>query len=97
MDSIYEDEAVKQSERMAALRQKETESVQTVMQSSGGRYLVYQILNHAGVYRSCFGSDSNVMAWREGKRDLGLWVLSLVTQHCPDLYSLMTEENKDEC
>lgn len=97
MDSIYEDEAEKQSERMAALRQKETEAVQMAMQSRGGRYLVYQILQQAGVYRSCFDSDSNVMAWREGKRELGLWVLALVMRHCPDLYSLMTEENKDGC
>lgn len=97
MDSIYEDESAKQSERMAALLQKESESLQTVMQSSGGRYLVYQILQQAGVYRSCFDSDSNVMAWREGKRELGLWVLSLVMRHCPDLYSLMMEEHKDGC
>lgn len=97
MDSIYEDESAKPSERMAALLQKEAESMQTVMQSSGGRYLVYQILQQAGVYRSCFDSDSNVMAWREGKRELGLWVLSLVMRHCPDLYSLMMEEHKDGC
>lgn len=79
----------------AAFLHKEVDAVRTVMQSAGGRYFVFQLLSRAGIFRSCFNADVAVMSWLEGKRELGLVVLDQVMRHCPDLYSLMTEENKN--
>jgi hypothetical protein len=96
MDSDFEfEDAEKRQLLRSASLQKEIESIQNVMQTSGGRYFVFQLLTKAGVFRSCFNTEATVMSWLEGKRELGLFVLGLITRHCPDLYSLMMDENNE--
>ena len=57
--------------RQALQRQTERDDLVWLM---GGRRVLTRVLERAGVNRTSFNSDSSVMAFSEGRRDMGLWL-----------------------
>lgn len=67
-----------------------------VMQNKRGRRFVHGILERAGVWRLSFHTNALQMAFNEGSRNEGLALLAKLTEHCPELYSLMLKEHRED-
>ncbi|OAM43494.1 hypothetical protein A7Q01_00095 [Eikenella sp. NML96-A-049] len=67
-----------------------------LMKLAAGRRVVWRLLEQAGVWRSVFNPEPVRMAFAEGRRNLGLWLLDWVMRECPDEYDLMMREARDE-
>ncbi|MDR3569647.1 MAG: hypothetical protein P4L43_16600 [Syntrophobacteraceae bacterium] len=46
-------------------------ALRSLMSDSGGRMWVWDLLSLCGVYHASFSSDALVMAFNEGRRDIG--------------------------
>ena len=60
--------------RQALQRQTERDDLVWLMGEARGRRVLTRVLERAGVNRTSFNSDSSVMAFSEGRRDMGLWL-----------------------
>lgn len=67
--------------------------IKWLMGSRRGRRFVWRLLEQAGVFRSSFNPTAMIMAFNEGLRSYGNRTLTLVHQHCPELYPVMMKEN----
>lgn len=57
-----------------------------------GRQVLFELLEVCGVYRSSFNESSKTMAFNEGKRQIGLFILSQVLTSDANAYNLMRNE-----
>lgn len=71
----------------------EASDVKWLMKGPRGRRHIWRQLELAGVFRSSFNTNAMTMAFAEGQRNIGLRLLSMVHEHCPELYNCMVEEN----
>lgn len=78
--------------RRKAAQKDVAESIQWLMRHAHGRRIVWLLLDDSRVFHSSFDADPITMAFREGRRDFGLGLLSTVTRACPDLYHKMIAE-----
>lgn len=76
--------------------QVEIDDLKWVLHTKRGRRFVFRLLNRAGVYRSSFNTNALTMAFAEGARNEGLRLLASITEHCPDRYSELLQESKDD-
>lgn len=77
-------------------REDEAEDVRWLMGSPRGRRMVRRLLDRSGVYQPSFAPNALEMAFKEGHRNYGCWLLTTVSSHCPDLYLLLLKEGKDD-
>ena len=71
----------------------ELADIKLLLGKQWGRRIVYKILERTGRDRTSFNSDSNVMSFNEGERNIGLWLLDKVVSADKDQYELMQKEN----
>lgn len=74
-------------------RQIEADDIKWLMSSRQGRRVVWRLLEKAGVYRTSFTGNSETF-FREGQRNLGLFIVAEIHAHCPESYALMLTESK---
>lgn len=74
-------------------RRREEEDVKWLMGHKQGRRFVKRLLDKAGVYRTSFTGNSETF-FREGMRNLGLFVLSEVMEVTPEQFALMLKEQQ---
>lgn len=67
-----------------------------LMSSKRGRRIVWRLLDHAGIFRSSFNTNSMAMAFAEGNKNEGLRILALVHANCPELYPVMVREANEQ-
>ena len=65
-----------------------------LMGSKRGRRIMWRLLERTGVYRSSFTGNSETF-FREGQRNVGLWLMAQIHEVCPDQYALMLKEQQD--
>jgi len=53
------------------------------MNSPEGMRFVSRLVDHCGVFASSFNPDISVMSFNEGRRSVGLMIMSLL-EECPD-------------
>ena len=63
------------------------------LSSERGRKIMWRALEETGLFRSVFDENHPVMSFREGKRNLGLKLLSTINRANSDLFLSMLEEN----
>lgn len=84
-------------ERIAAerkkRRQREDDDMSWVLSTPQGRRIVCEIFEETGVWRSCFHENAHVMSALEGKRDIGLLILTRVRRARPSALEQMQREN----
>lgn len=73
----------------------EVEDLIWLMGIKRGRRIVWRQLSHAGVYQSSFNTDTSVMAFNEGQRNVGLRLLAQLMEHCSSDYALMVQERNN--
>lgn len=78
-------------------RRKELEDVKWLMAHPQGRRIAARILDQAGVNRSSFNHSGSLMAFNEGRRDIGLWFTAEMLEAAPAGYfKLLTEYKGNE-
>lgn len=96
-DIASQERAAKSAEDKAKLRaRQDVEDTKALMSRKQGRRFVHGILERAGVWRLSFHTNALQMAFNEGARNEGLALLAKITEHCPEFYSLMLKEQKDD-
>ncbi len=84
---------IDEKERKRELEARKNDLLQ-VLKVPEGRRLIYHILELCGPYRASFcGSDSALAAFKEGQRDIGLELLSLINLADPAIYLQMQREH----
>lgn len=74
------------------IRRQEVGDLKWLMANVQGRRIVWRLLDRAGVYRSSFNHSGSLMAFAEGRRDMGLFLLAEVGEASPGgLLKLMGE------
>jgi hypothetical protein len=66
-----------------------------IMATRGGRRFVFKLLVDCQIFMPIYDPDHSAMAWKEGKRAIGLEVLSDCNTLCPELYQLMMNESNE--
>jgi hypothetical protein len=82
-------------ERAMRALQLEIEAIKWVMSDKRGRRFVAKQLERTGAFRLSFNTNALTMAFNEGMRSVGLMLMSLLNEHCPERYSEMLKENKE--
>jgi len=75
-------------------RQIELDDFKFVMDDKRGRRLVWRLLEKTGVFRSSFTGNSETF-FREGARNVGLMLMGLIHEACPEKYTLMLKEQRE--
>lgn len=70
------------------------EDISWLMGSVQGRRIVWRLLEKAGVFNVTFDPNFGWMAFREGNRNLGLFIWLQIQTNCPELYPLMVDEQR---
>lgn len=82
-------------ERLRLIQQIEIDDLKWLMSNKRGRRFAYRLLEVAGVWRLSFHTNALTMAFNEGLRNTGLWLVNALTTHCPDRYFEMLKESKE--
>lgn len=90
-----EHQLVGQQAKEKERRRQEVEDIKWMMAHKAGRRIMWRLLAQAGVYRTSFTGNSETF-FREGRRDMGLFFLDEVHNHCPDAYVTMLKEQRNE-
>lgn len=81
-----------------AKREREVNDLKWMMAHPQGRRIASRLLEQAGVMRTSFNHSGSVMAFNEGRRDIGLWFTSEMLDAAPEGYFKLLKEHqgKDE-
>ena len=61
-----------------------------------GKRFIWKLLSRCGIFESSFNHSGSIMYFNEGKRQIGLQLLSEITDHYPEAMINMMTENKTE-
>jgi len=75
-------------------RRRELDDLKWLMAHPQGRRIVARLLDETGTQRSSFNHSGSVMAFNEGKRNVGLWITAEVLEAAPKGYFKLLEEFK---
>lgn len=89
-----EDSERRKVEKDERARRTNLDDMKWLMGGPRGRRIMYGILEQAGIWRTSFTGNSETF-YREGMRNIGLMLLSRITDACPDEYINMVREAKD--
>lgn len=90
-------EGVKARRNEVAIRLKaEHDFIRAMMGTTQGRLWFWDILTSCHVGATSFSSDSLVMAFSEGERNIGLRIQAQLLAACPDRYIEMLRENGEK-
>ena len=77
-------------------REREVAELQALLDTVGGRALIWRLLEEAGFHKLSFvGEATHTMAFNEGRRSIGNWLLSEALTARPQCYNLMRDEALD--
>jgi hypothetical protein len=74
-------------------RQIEANDIKWLMSSKQGRRIVWRLLDKAGVFRTSFTGNSETF-FKEGMRNMGLFLVAEIMAHSPEAFALMLNESK---
>lgn len=84
-----------ETEARKRLRQEvEDSDLRWLMNSGRGRRIVWRLFEFAGVNRISFDPNAAKMAFNEGNRNFGNFILGQIMDICPELYVLMLKEHR---
>ena len=91
-----ERDAKERAEKAKLALRVEREDLTWLMQSKRGRRIIKRLLERAGVWQLSFDSNALKMAFNEGRRNEGLALTAKLLEFCPEQYSLLLAEFRDE-
>jgi hypothetical protein len=82
-----------QAKASAALKRKQqVEDFKWLMAHAQGRRIVSRLLEETGVHRTSFHHSGSVMAFNEGKRHVGLFLMAEILEIAPESYTKLLKE-----
>lgn len=75
-------------------RQVEKEDIKWLMSGKRGRRIMWRLLERTGIFRSSFTGNSETY-FREGMRNVGLMLMAQINEACPEMYTLMVQEQRE--
>jgi len=94
MDEIDQVEKLRKRSNLQKSKE-EQQDFKWLMESKQGRRVARWILDKAGIHRTTFRTNSE-MPFLEGQRNLGLMLMSAISQHNPTGFILMLQEQLDD-
>lgn len=91
-------EAEAEARRADALNSEATEEgdLNWLMADPRGRRIARRLLERTGVFRSTFDPNERTASFREGERNIGLWLVAAVTRSAPHRLADLLIEGADE-
>jgi hypothetical protein len=80
----------------ALKRKQQVEDFKWLMAHAQGRRIVSRLLEETGVHRTSFNHSGSVMAFNEGKRHLGLFLMAEILEIAPESYVKLLKEYRVE-
>jgi len=65
-----------------------------ILKTASGRMLIWTFLSRTGVFRSSFSTDGPIMAFQEGRRSIGLEMLTDILRLDQNAFTTMLVENQ---
>ena len=94
-DEFAEERRVAHSELRANAREIDRKNAMAFLVSlPEGRKAVWDWMAHCNVVGASFHRDPGLMAFNEGRRDVGLWMLAQIEQEHPGTFALMQAEHQ---
>lgn len=90
-----EEEAERDARQASIQRAQEVEDFKHVVGSVEGRRFLWRLLEKTGVYRSSFTGSSETF-FREGQRNVGLFLIGEIHEICPEVYTTMLKEQRND-
>lgn len=85
--------AVGQQKKKSKLQQeRELEELRQLLEKPSHRAFLWRVLSQCGVYQTNSSPEQGVMAFREGRRSVGLWLIEQMLTAMPASYAIMREE-----
>lgn len=75
-------------------RRREMDDLRWLLGHPQGRRIVSRLLAEAGLFRSSFNHSGSVMAWNEGRRQIGLWLTGELMEANADGYMRVLKDFK---
>jgi hypothetical protein len=92
IEPIDEREAQQAHAAQALKRKQQVEDFKWLMAHAQGRRIVSRLLEETGVHRTSFNHSGSVMAFNEGKRHLGLYLMAEILEIAPESYVKLLKE-----
>jgi hypothetical protein len=87
---------VREAEKKVRLvRDRELNDIRHILSSPQGRRFLWRYLSACGVYKISFDHSGSITSFNEGMRNIGLKLLSDVTDASPEAYIEMMKESKE--
>jgi len=97
LDTRGQERAKAEADQRAKLaRDTEADDIKWLMKSRRGRRIVWRILSQTEVFNPTFNTNAMTMAYREGIRFFGTYLLKEVHANAYDLYQVMVKESMSE-
>lgn len=74
----------------------EANDIVALMLERQGRRIMFGLLSRCGVYTGSFAESTQVTAYNEGKRAVGLSYLDILNTYCTEEYVLMLKERQED-
>ena len=91
---LQEREAQLEEQTAREIRKLEVADLKWLAGNVQGRRFIWRLLDRAGIYRSSFNHSGSLMAFSEGKRDMGLFLLAEVSEASPNGFLKLIAENQ---
>jgi hypothetical protein len=87
-------DAVASEERLAAVRQqRDLADLRTVLALAEGRRWIWRVLEQTAAFRASYDPDNPIrMAFAEGRRSTGLWLLAELQHAAPEAFASLIAE-----
>lgn len=92
IEPVDEHEESAEKARHALKRKQQVEDFKWLMAHAQGRRIVSRLLEESGVHRTSFNHSGSVMAFNEGKRHLGLYLMAEILEIAPESYVKLLKE-----
>ncbi len=75
-------------------RMQENDWLKDILSKEGGRDFIWRLLIQCGVFTTSFTGDAPTTFFNEGKRQVGLWLLTEIDEADKQAIALMQKESK---
>lgn len=83
-----------EARRLAAMREHQlSDDFRGIMATDGGRRFIWFMLQEFGAFKAMPIESHAQMAYMEGRRNVGLMLISKIQADCPERYQQMISEN----
>lgn len=96
IEPVDEREEAQAKAAVALKRKQQVDDFKWLMGHAQGRRIVSRLLEESGVHRTSFNHSGSLMAFNEGKRHIGLFLMAEIMEIAPDAYTKLLKEYRSE-